>query len=148
MNSLALTIRAIGTEFAMRLYIPIVVAASLIIILLGMGAWWLTTFSAWWWLLFVPLILLSSVAIGIAFVVFSLIRFVRPTQTKAQKQAVRTFTNRLQEVAEIVATPKFLIFFHVVRSISAPSKDTYLTNLVQNKELVGDFRAIQRSFEK
>ena len=147
MNSFVLTIRAIGTEFAMRLYVPIVIAVAIVISLLGVGTWWLTTFSAWWWLLFIPLIIFSSVVIGVAFVAFSLIRFVRPSQTKAQQQAVKAFNSRLQEVAEIVATPKFLIFFHVIRSISAPSKDTYLSKLVQNRELVSDFRAIQRSFE-
>ena len=148
MNSFVLAIRAVGTAFVMRLYIPVVVAGSLIFVLLSMGTWWLTTFSPWWWLLFIPLIILFSVAIGIAFVVFSLIRFVRPVQTKTQAQAIKAFINRLQNVAEIVATPKFLILFHVVRSVSAPSQDTYLTNIVQNKELVSDFRAIQRSFEQ
>jgi hypothetical protein len=147
MNSFVLTIRAIGAEFAMRLFIPIVIIVAATITLVGVGAWWLTTFSSWWWLLFVPLVILASVAIGIGFVVFSLIRFVRPSQTKTQKQAVKAFSSRLQGVAEIAATPKFLIFFHVIRSISAPSKDTFLTKIVQNKELVSDFRAIQRSFE-
>ena len=147
MNPFVLTIRAIGTEFAMRLYIPVVIIAGIVIALLGLGTWWLTTLSAWWWLLFIPLIIFSSVVIGVAFVIFSLIRFVRPPQTKAQKQAVKAFNNRLQEVAEIAATPKFIILFHVIRSISAPSKDTYLSKLAQNKELVSDLRAIQRSFE-
>ena len=75
-----------------------------------------------------------------------LIRYVQPAQTKVQQRAVKRFVDKIQGVAEIAGTPKVIILFRVVRSIAAPKKDSYLSDLVANKELVNDFRELQRLF--
>lgn len=147
MNSFVLTLRAIGSALAMRLFIPIVAIVGVWFVLFYSLAFWLTTLSDWWWLLLIPLTSLLCIALAAGFVVLSLIRYVRPAQTKAQKQAVGRFIGRVQGVAEVAGTPKFLILFRVIRSIASPSKDTYLSELVKNKELASDFRALQRSFD-
>lgn len=147
MNSFVLALRAIGTHLAMRLYIPAVVIVSIWIALLVAGGLWLTTFSNWWWLLLIPITSFACIVCGVAVVLLLLIRFVRPAQTKAQQQAVKQFVGKLQAVAETIGTPKIIILFHVVRSIAAPSKDTYLADLVAHKQLAHDFRELQRSFE-
>jgi hypothetical protein len=147
MNSFVLALRAIGTHLAMRLYIPAVVIVSVWVALLVATGLWLTTFSNWWWLLLIPITSFACIALGVALVVLALIRFVRPTQTSAQRKAVTQFTDKLQAIAETIGTPKVIILFHVVRSIAAPSKDTYLANLVAHKTLAHDFRDLQRSFE-
>lgn len=147
MNSFVLALRAIGTHLAMRLYIPAVVIVSVWVVVLVASGLWLTTLSNWWWLLLIPITSFVCIAFGVAIVLLLLIRFVRPMQTKAQKQAVKQFTDELQAVAETIGTPKLIILFHVVRSIAAPSKDTYLADLVAHKQLAGDFRNLQRSFE-
>ncbi len=146
MKPFVLALRAIGAGFVMRLYVPLVIVAVIILALLVSGASWLTTLNEWWWLLFIPITTLFFVLFAIGFIVLMLVRFVRPTQTKAQQQAVKQFIDKLQGVTEIVGTPKVIILFRVVRSIAAPSKDTYLSDLVKNRELAKDFRAIQASF--
>lgn len=148
MQPFVLTLRAIGTQLAMRLYIPAVIAASLVIALLVAVGLWLTTLSDWWWLLFIPIAALLFISFAVAFVVLMLIRYVRPDQTKTQKQAVKQFVDKLQGVADIAGTPKFIILFRVVRSIAAPKKDPYLSNLVKNRELAGEFRELQRLFHR
>ncbi len=146
MESFILSLRAIGTHLAMRLYIPVAIGTTIVILLLFAGVVWLTTFSAWWWLLFIPTVALCSLLGAIEIVLFVLIRRVRPGQTKEQKQAVQRFVDKIQRTAEIVGTPKAVILFRVVRSAASPSKDPYLADLVSSKELVGDFRELQRMF--
>ena len=147
MNSFVLALRAIGTSLAMRLYVPAVIVAAVAIgAIIALGVW-LTTLSGWWWLLFVPITILASVVAGIAFVVFMLIRSVRPPLTTSQKRATTAFVDRLQGIADIAGTPKFVVLFRVVRSVASPKKDTYLSDLVSNKQLASEFRELQRSFD-
>ena len=148
MKPFTLTIRAIGSQLAMRLYLPAVLTIAILIALVIAGGLWLTTLNDWWWLLFFPITVLVSVAIGIAAVVFFLIRYVRPDQTKAQKRAVGQFVDKLQGVVDVAGTPKFIILFRVIRSIAAPSKDTYLADIAKNKQLGSDFRELQRMFDQ
>jgi len=148
MKPFVLALRAIGAAFVMRLYFPLVIGAVSIIVILVSGALWLTTVDEWWWLLFIPITSLLIVLFAVGFVILMVVRLVRPAQTKAQQQAVKQFIDKLQGVAEIVGTPKVIIFFRVVRSIAAPSKDSFLTDLVKNGELGKEFRAIQASFSK
>lgn len=147
MNSLILALRAIGTNLAMRLFVPVVVVLGVILGLLVAGNALLTTYSGWWWLLFIPLVILCSIAAAVTAVIWMLIRYVRPSQTKAQKQAVSRFVDKMQGVTEVASTPKSIILFRVVRSIAAPNKDRYLAHLVENKELVKDFRNVQHTFD-
>lgn len=147
MNSFVLALRAIGTQFALRLYLPAALFSGIIAALLILGTLWLTTLSEWWWLLFIPLVVIISVAAAIMIIVLLLIRYVRPSQTKTQEQAVRQFVDKIQGIADVIGTPKILILFRVVRSISAPSKDHYLSDLVANRELGRDFRELQRLFD-
>lgn len=147
MRPFVLALRAIGTQLAMRLYVPTVIGAAVVMALLVAGALWLTILSEWWWLLFIPLTVLFCVVFAVASIFLLLIRFVRPQQTKAQKRAVKQFVDKLQNVVDVVGTPKIFILFRVVRSVAAPSKDRYLADLVSNRELAKDFREIQQSFD-
>lgn len=147
MNAFVLTLRAVGTQLAMRLYVPAVAAAAVIMALLVAGGVWLTTISQWWWLLFIPLTILFCVALAVAIVLLLLIRFVRPEQTKVQKRAVSQFVDKVQNITDIVGTPKALVLLRVIRSIAAPSKNSYLSQLVSNRELISDFKDLQRSFD-
>ena len=147
MNSFVLALRAIGTQLAMRLYVPAVIAGSIIAVLLIAAALWLTTLGDWWWLLFIPITIAACIAIGIASVALLLIRYVRPDQTKEQQRAVKQFVDKLQGVVDIAGTPKFIILFRVVQSIAAPSQSSYLSSVVKNRELASDFRELQRLFD-
>lgn len=148
MKPFVLTLRAIGSRLALRLYIPAVIAAAVVLALLVGGGVWLTTLSSWWWLLFIPITALFCIALAVALVVLFLIRYVQPSQTKAQKKAVSNFVDKLQSVADVAGTPKFIILFRVVRSIAAPSKDSYLADLANTGKLAKDFRDLQGLFRK
>lgn len=147
MNPFILTLRAVGAGLAQKLLFPIMIIIGIWFVLFFGLAFWLTTIGEWWWLLLIPLTSLLCVTLAVGFVVFSLIRYVRPAQNKEQKQAVEQFIAKLQGVTDITSTPKFLILFRVVRSIASPTKDTYLADVVNNKKLVGDFRELQRLFD-
>lgn len=147
MGPFVLTLRAVGSQLAMRLYVPAVITASVVLALLVFGALWLTTLSEWWWLLFIPITVLFTIVLAVATIIFMLIRYVRPTQTQVQKREVGQFVDKLQGVTDVIGTPKFIILFRVIRSVAAPSKDKYLSNLVKNRELAGDFRELQRLFD-
>jgi hypothetical protein len=147
MNSFALALSAIGSHLAMRLYIPAVIAAGAVVMACVAIGFWLTTTSEWWWLLFIPITILTCVILGMAMVVLALIRYVRPSQTKTQATAVKQFVDKLQGIADIAGTPKFIILFRVIRSVAAPKRDSYLADLASNKKLINDFRELQRLFD-
>lgn len=147
MRPFALALRAVGARIIMRLYVPVIIGIAIVMTLLIAGAFWLTTLSAWWWLLFIPIVSLVCIVISIATVILLLVRLVTPVQTKAQKRAVKQFTDRVQNVADIVGTPKIIILFQVARSVAAPDKHTYLADLINNKDLVKEFRDLQRLFD-
>lgn len=140
-------VRAIGTEFAMRLWWPAFYAFVLIAIV-GVGLLiWLTSLNAWWWLLALPIGIGLSVAAVLLTVFFLLIRYVRPDRTSSQKRQVQQFVDKLALLQELSGTPKFIILFRTVRSIAAPRSDSYLKDLVSTKDLKTDFMEIARSFD-
>ena len=147
MKSFVLALRAIGSQLAFRLFVPVAMATIAVIALLVLGTLWLTSLSEWWWLLFIPITIFSCVVLAIGSVAWLLIRFVRPPQTKAQLQATARFVDKMQNLADVASTPKVIIFFRVVRSIAAPSKDSYLADLMNNRELAGEFNSLRRSFD-
>ena len=140
-------VRAIGTEFAMRLWWPSFYAFVLIAIV-GVGLLiWLTSLNPWWWLLALPIGIGVSVAAVLLTVFFLLIRYVRPDRTSSQKRQVQQFVDKLALLQELSGTPKFIILFRTVRSIAAPRSDSYLKDLVSTKDLKTDFMEIARSFD-
>lgn len=147
-SQLFLAVRAIGAEFANRVYYPVLalgLAATLILVALVA---WLVTMSAWWWLLAIPIVILISVAMGIAVIVRLIIRYVTPTQTKSQKRAVKEFVGKLQHVSETVRTPKAVLLLRLVRDIVAPRRDGFIGTLATDTfSLKSDFESIQKSFK-
>lgn len=146
MNAFVLALRAVGAQIIMRLYIPTVMGAEIVLALLVAGAFWLTTLNAWWWLLFIPITSLFCIMSAVAVVIFLLVRFVTPAQTKAQKRAVKQFTDKLQTIADIAGTPKIVILFRVARSVMTPSKESYLADFINSEGLVKEFRNLQKLF--
>lgn len=146
MKPYVLSIRAIGSEFGRRLwlqFLPLFVVAAIVLIALEL---WLTSLSSWWWLLIIPISIFIGVGLVVGFVFRMLISYVRPVQTKEQVVAVRTFVDKLQLVNEITGTPKPIVLFRVIRSIAAPSSDSYLKDIVETKELKREFQSITRQF--
>lgn len=143
-----LTIRAIGSEFANRLWLPIIIIAAIIsIVLIGL-VWWLSvSVSGWWILLAIPVSVLLSVAFVVLTVFKLVIRYVAPPQNKQQKQQVVEFVDKLQSVSDAVQTPKIVLLFYVVRDIAAPRENGFVATLTTNSStLKGDFTKLKRSF--
>lgn len=146
-QSAFLALRAIGSEFARRLWWSSFVVALIVSLILVAILVWLASMSGWWWLLALPIGTGISVA-AVLFIVFRLlIRHVRPAQTTEQRTLVQICVAKLRFVSEITHTPKYILLFRTIRSIAAPRTDTYLQTIFDTKQLKKDFLAVSRSFE-
>ena len=128
-NSLILAVRTISTEFARRIYLPVVVIIEAILIVLIGALIWLVTISGWWWLLLAPTLLIAIVFTVAATLIGLLINFLKPAQTKAQRKEVRAFVDSLQHTTETVQTPKFIILFRLAKDALAPSERSFIREL-------------------
>lgn len=139
-------IRAIGSEFASRLWrSALFLTVGVGVILVPLFAW-LISLSAWWWVLAFPLIIAFSVTSALLVIFFLLIRYVRPQLSTDQSAQVGDFVNKLQRIQELSGTPKFIILFRTIRSIAAPRSEPYLKELFETKSLRRDFMTIAKTF--
>jgi hypothetical protein len=146
MNETFFTVRAIGAEFARRIYFPIAIVAAVIAVVLIALFSWLISVDPLWWLLAVPVfifLLLVAVLLIAARVLF---KYIAPRITKQQRQEVSTFVDKLQSVSEVAQTPKFILLFRIARDVIAPRKTTFINSTVQNSmSLKKDFQALKQS---
>ena len=148
MSATITTIRAIGAEFAIRLFIPIVVISTILAALLVIGVVSLSTLSEWWLLLLIPVIILISVTIGVLAISWLVVRTVRPVQTRPQLLGVKTFVDKLQRVSEAAQTPKVVLLFRIIRDIASPSKSGFIGTLTEDtSSLTRDFRDLKNLFQ-
>lgn len=149
MKPTVLAIRAIGAEFANRIYV-IVAGIAIVALVSSLGlAIWLTTLSDWWWLLVMALIIVSSVAIGVLVVVKLVIRSVTPAQNTHQRTLVKAFVDKLQRLSDTVQTPKHILLFQVVRDIAAPRDNGFIATLSsETTSLRHDFIALSQTFKQ
>lgn len=148
MNPLLKAIRAVSTEFARRIFVPLVwIIGSIIFVAFIVGIW-LTTLSSWWWLLLVPIIACAVIFTIASLVVGLAIRFVRPQQSKQQRTEVGAFVTKLQQVAEVLQTPKAVLLFRLAKDTIFPSKDGFIGEVTSHAKTVKpDFQAIVNSFK-
>lgn len=147
MKPLTLAIRAIGAEFARRLWLAVFIAAAIAAVVLVAILLILVNLSSWWWLLAIPIGVGISVAAALLTIFLLTIRYVQPVRTREQVVAIKAFVDKLQFVADLQGTPKVFILFRVMRSISAPSSEPYLQELFATKTLASDFKKIMVSFK-
>lgn len=147
MNPFFQTIRSLAVEFAKRLYIPIVMIVSLALVALLTLSTWLVTLSDWWWILAIFVIGLTLLVTGAIVVAGAIINFASPTQTKMQKRQAKALVDKMQHLAEVTATPKFVLFFQVVRDAVSPSEKGFIASLSDDTtSLRRDFNALKDSF--
>lgn len=148
MNPLFLAIRAISSEFARRLFLPLVwiIGSTAVALIIVVG--WLTTLSGWWWILLVPVIIclivfiIASTTVGVA------IHILQPTQTKQQRKSVSSLVDKLQHVAETLQMPKILIIARLAKDTIFPSKDGFIGEITSHATtLKPDFQAIVASYK-
>lgn len=147
MKPTILAIRAIGAEFANRIYFVVAsIATAVLVISLGLTSW-LATFSNWWWLLFALLIIVGSVVIGVLVIVKLVIRSVTPAQVPRQRTLVKAFVDKLQRLSETAQTPKHILLFQIVRDIAAPRDNGFVATLSHDtSSLRHDFVTLSKTF--
>lgn len=147
LSPLLLAVRAVSAEFAERLFFPVLFIVGGALFALLIVSIWLVTLSGWWWFLLAPIILVSVIFIFIVALTRLALVFLKPPQTKTQRQSVRTFVDALQESSETVATPKFLLLFYVVRDVLFPTKEGFVRKVASNAStLQREFTNIIKSF--
>lgn len=149
MNPTFQALRAIGAEFARRIYVPVAVVIGVIGVAALALSFWLTTIDAWWWILFVLVALLACFWGAVLIIAWLIIRFISPSRTKTQKQKVKAFVDKLQGLSEVVQTPKFILLFRVIRDAVIPNEKSYVRSVAEHtRELKQDFQDISQSFEE
>lgn len=120
-SPLFLAIRAVSAEFAGRLYVPVVaIIGSVAVVVLGLLIW-LVTVSGWWWLLLAPALVATLAFFIVAIIASIALSLLRPRQTKEQRLMIRSFVDSLQQVAETIQTPKFVLLFRLVKDTILPT---------------------------
>jgi len=147
MNGLIKTVRAIGAEFARRLYFPVFIAGLIAAaLLIGIGIA-LIQVNAWWWILLGLIIFAVLVFLILAVVVRILIGAVKPLQTHDQEVMVRQFVDRFEDVAETVQTPKAVLLFQIVWDILRPTDHGLVKRMSDHAtSSKREFQEIQKSF--
>lgn len=129
MPPLFTAIRAISTEFAQRVYVPVVaIAGGVLVVLIGILVWFVTM-SGWWWLLLAPVIMLAIIFVFVAVIAGLILKYLAPTQTKHQRKLVKSFVDTIQKTSEAIQTPKFIILFRLMKDAIAPGKSGYIREL-------------------
>ena len=148
MNPYLQTVRAIAREFLFRIYKPIVITVAIVsAIVLGFSIW-LTSFSAWWVILVAIVALLVILAAIVLVIGWLVLKFIAPLQSKDQKRQVSSFVDKIQRLAEVTATPKFVLLFRLVKDIIEPSKEGFVASIGNDAiSLKRDFNALRDTFK-
>lgn len=149
MTPLFLAVRAISSEFARRIYLPIVWIAGGALVAILFVAGWLTAMSTWWLFLLVPVVICLIAFIIIAAIIGVAIQILRPIQSKDQQIAVGSLVNKLQEVSEALQMPKTLLLIRLAKDTIFPSGESFIGEMSSHAvTLKPDFREIVASFQR
>lgn len=143
-----LAVRAVGAEFGRRLWLSVLIVALIISVVLVVGTLLLTQLSSWWWLLGIPVVGWICVAGGVLTLLWLTLRRVTPPMTSPERKQVSQFADKLQFVADFQGTPKFIVLFRLMRSVAAPSSDRYLQDILETRQLGGEFKKIITIFKE
>ena len=142
-------IRAVGVAFAFRLYKPVLIAFIIIacvLLLIGLG---LTTINSLWIILVIFEVFLIVVVSFLLIAGYALIQRVAPDQTKEQKVLAKSLVGKMQRVAEVTGTPKFILLFNIIKDVAAPSEKGFISSLSNDSgSIKNDFVALRNSFNE
>lgn len=145
MNATLLAIRAITSEYAKQLLIPILwIGLGIYALVIALVVWIATAVSPWWSLLGIVPTLLIIVGLLLWVIVWSLARQLSPPLSKRQRTATKKFVTHIGRVAEHVGTPKFVLVFRVIKDVVFPPQ-TSRTFIGEISQTPGEMK---RDFEK
>ena len=149
MNSLILTIRALSVEFAKRLILPVFIIGLAVLVILIVITIWLTTMSSWWWILFGILLFFLLVFITVSIIVKLFLGVIKPAQTKSQQNAVKSFVDKLQDISDIVQTPKPFLLGRIVWDTVSKNNNGLVYSVSNHTTTTKkDFDALRASFDE
>lgn len=139
--------RSVAAEFANRLFLPVLLIGGIGSVVFLAGSIYLVTLSAWWVILLVLVSIIVVFLAGVLTISWFFIRMVSPDQNKTQKKMTKEFVDKLQRVAEVAATPKFVLFFQVMRDVVNPRQDGFIITASSDaSSLKSDFSNLRDSF--
>lgn len=145
---LVLSVRAVSAAFARQLYVPIVSIVSGVLAAVLLFSIWLVFQSAWWWILLALVIFITLLFAFIAIIGRFAIVLLEPTQTKEQRSLVKSFAQDIQHTAEFAGTPKFILFFRLLKDMVSPSDNSLISEVSNTADnLRTKLKAIIRSFQ-
>lgn len=148
MSPLFLAVRAISSEFARRIYLPVAWIGGGVLVALLFIAGWLTAMSAWWTFLLVPVVVLLLLFLIVAAIIGVVIQVLRPLQSKDQQIAVGALVDKLQKVSEALQMPKTLLLIRLAKDTLFPSGESFIREMVSHAvTLKPDFQEIVASFD-
>ncbi|MGB4758696.1 MAG: hypothetical protein WBP26_01440 [Candidatus Saccharimonadales bacterium] len=126
MNKTILAARAVAAEFGARLVRPmILIGVCLLVVVHGIGIW-LTTIHAWWWLAEAVFIFATLVFVLLVIGSQIVLRVIAPRLNRQQKKATKAFVDKFERVTGNVGTPKFMLFYYVVRDTVQKRKNGFI----------------------
>jgi hypothetical protein len=145
MNSTILAVRAITSEYATQLLLPLLwTGLAIYAVLMALIIWIAVEVSPWWLLLaFVPtIVIIAGVAVWIGAWILS--KRLAPVMNKTQRKATRKFVGHIGKIAENLGTPRFILVFRIIKDVMTRpnSGQTFIGELSQTP---GDMK---REFEQ
>lgn len=150
MNSTVLAIRAVSSEFAMRVLWPLLfIGIGVYALVAAIIVWLAVAVSPWWLLLGVIPTILFCAALAVWIGVRIAAGRIAPGMTTDQKRLARKVVKRLASTAEQLGTPRFVLLFRVIKDIVFPPK-TKQTLVGELTEIPGqlhrEFDALRKTF--
>lgn len=134
MDKTVLAVRAISSQYAKRILLPLLAIGVGVYVVVICLIWWIVSISsAWWWLLAIIPTFIVLVAVTIWVVAWVIVSRISPAMNLKQKRATKRFITRIDKVAEHIGTPKFLIIYRIVRDVIAQptSSKTFIGEIAQ-----------------
>ncbi len=150
MSPTILAARAVSSEFAKQLLLPILIGGVAVYAVLMAVIIWLTVALSPLWLL---LAILPTFLFFIGMVLWIIARVIAnriaPDMNKTQKKATKKVVGQVGKVAEQLGTPRFVLLFRIIKDAVFPPKRrrTLISELADTPgQLHRDFEDLRKLF--
>lgn len=141
-------IRAISAELARRMVRPIIIVGAVFMAALVALGGWLASQNAWWWFLEIPFIAIGLLFLAAIVALHGMLRAVTPPLSRTQKQAVSSFVDKLERVAQHVQMPQIAVIYYVVREAIHTRRDGFIESVSRDStSLAPEFLRLRKKFE-
>lgn len=150
MNPTILAIRAVTSIYARQiLRVILIIGLVVYAVVMAIVIWLSADVSPWWSLLGVIPTFLILIGGFIWVIVWTLAKRLAPVMNKGQRTATKKVVHNINEAAERLGTPRFLLLINVIKDVVFPPKDgqTYIGELAGTPgKLKTDFENLRKLF--